>query len=48
MAWCPKRGLSRVARMIGHITYLSDDVMKQKFGRELREGPNIRVHHARH
>jgi homoserine O-acetyltransferase len=31
----PKRGL-RVARMIGHITYLSDDVMEKKFGRELR------------
>ena len=31
----PKRGL-RVARMIGHITYLSDDVMDQKFGRQLR------------
>ncbi len=31
----PKRGL-RVARMIGHITYLSDDSMEQKFGRELR------------
>jgi homoserine O-acetyltransferase len=31
----PKRGL-RVARMIGHITYLSDDLMEQKFGRELR------------
>lgn len=31
----PRRGL-RVARMIGHITYLSDDVMEQKFGRELR------------
>jgi len=31
----PKRGL-RVARMIGHITYLSDDSMAQKFGRELR------------
>jgi homoserine O-acetyltransferase/O-succinyltransferase len=31
----PKRGL-RVARMIGHITYLSDDAMEQKFGRELR------------
>ena len=31
----PKRGL-RIARMIGHITYLSDDVMNQKFGRELR------------
>jgi homoserine O-acetyltransferase len=31
----PKRGL-RVARMIGHITYLSDDAMEQKFGREMR------------
>ncbi|MCU7370942.1 homoserine O-acetyltransferase [Paucibacter sp. O1-1] len=31
----PKRGL-RVARMIGHITYLSDDVMEQKFGRQMR------------
>ena len=31
----PKRGL-RVARMIGHITYLSDDSMESKFGRELR------------
>ena len=30
----PKRGL-RIARMIGHITYLSDDVMNEKFGREL-------------
>lgn len=33
----PKRGL-RIARMIGHITYLSDDVMNEKFGRQLREG----------
>ena len=32
----PKRGL-RIARMIGHITYLSDDVMNAKFGRGLRE-----------
>ncbi len=31
----PKRGLA-VARMIGHITYLSDDDMAQKFGRSLR------------
>ena len=30
----PKRGL-RIARMIGHITYLSDDVMNEKFGRRL-------------
>ena len=33
----PKRGL-RIARMIGHITYLSDDVMNAKFGRQLRDG----------
>ncbi len=31
----PRRGL-RVARMIGHITYLSDDSMEQKFGRQMR------------
>lgn len=31
----PARGL-QVARMIGHITYLSDDVMGEKFGRALR------------
>jgi homoserine O-acetyltransferase/O-succinyltransferase len=31
----PKSGLS-VARMIGHITYLSDDDMAEKFGRELK------------
>jgi len=30
----PQRGL-RIARMIGHITYLSDDVMNEKFGRQL-------------
>ena len=34
-ATLPKRGL-RVARMIGHITYLSDDAMEAKFGRELK------------
>jgi len=33
----PARGL-RVARMVGHITYLSDDVMGERFGRELRDG----------
>ncbi|HKX40264.1 MAG TPA: homoserine O-acetyltransferase [Burkholderiaceae bacterium] len=33
----PRRGL-RVARMIGHITYLSDDAMEAKFGRERRNG----------
>jgi homoserine O-acetyltransferase/O-succinyltransferase len=31
----PKRGL-RIARMLGHITYLSDDVMNEKFGRQLK------------
>jgi homoserine O-acetyltransferase len=31
----PKRGL-KIARMIGHITYLSDDVMNTKFGRSLK------------
>ncbi|MBD7975744.1 MULTISPECIES: homoserine O-succinyltransferase MetX [Pseudomonas] len=31
----PKRGL-RLARMVGHITYLSDDAMGAKFGRELK------------
>ncbi len=33
----PTRGL-RLARMLGHITYLSDDAMADKFGRELRTG----------
>jgi homoserine O-acetyltransferase/O-succinyltransferase len=33
----PRRGL-RLARMLGHITYLSDDAMAEKFGRELRGG----------
>ncbi|MCL4680351.1 MAG: homoserine O-acetyltransferase [Rhodocyclaceae bacterium] len=33
----PARGL-RLARMIGHITYLSDDQMAEKFGRRLRQG----------
>lgn len=37
----PKRGL-RIARMIGHITYLSDDVMNEKFGRQLRDGIDLR------
>ena len=36
-ATLPRRGL-RVARMIGHITYLSDDAMEAKFGRELKQG----------
>jgi len=33
----PKRGL-RLARMLGHVTYLSDDAMMEKFGRSLRSG----------
>jgi homoserine O-acetyltransferase len=32
----PARGLS-VARMVGHITYMSDDSMREKFGRRLRD-----------
>ena len=32
----PARGLS-VARMVGHITYLSDEAMQEKFGRRLRD-----------
>ena len=36
----PKRGL-RIARMIGHITYLSDDVMNEKFGREQKQAPTL-------
>jgi homoserine O-acetyltransferase/O-succinyltransferase len=37
----PRLGLS-VARMIGHITYLSDDDMAEKFGRQLRGSDNYR------
>jgi homoserine O-acetyltransferase len=32
----PARGLA-VARMVGHITYMSDESMRQKFGRRLRD-----------
>ncbi len=32
----PARGLS-VARMVGHITYMSDESMRQKFGRRFRD-----------
>jgi homoserine O-acetyltransferase len=32
----PARGLA-VARMVGHITYMSDESMREKFGRRLRE-----------
>ena len=37
----PKRGL-RIARMLGHITYLSDDVMNTKFGRMLQTGESFK------
>lgn len=41
----PKNGLS-VARMVGHITYLSDTAMASKFGREQRSpGPNGNFHY---
>jgi homoserine O-acetyltransferase len=33
----PRRGLI-LARMVGHLTYLTDDAMKQKFGRDLKSG----------
>ncbi|MFK5969285.1 MAG: homoserine O-acetyltransferase [Candidatus Marithrix sp.] len=33
----PEHGLM-LARMLGHITYLSDAAMRKKFGRELQEG----------
>jgi len=33
----PANGL-KLARMVGHITYLSDDAMGEKFGRKLRHG----------
>ena len=36
----PARGLAQ-ARMVGHITYLSDDSMDRKFGRKLRHGQPI-------
>ena len=36
----PARGLA-VARMVGHITYMSDDSMREKFGRRLRGKDNF-------
>jgi homoserine O-acetyltransferase/O-succinyltransferase len=36
----PARGLA-VARMVGHITYMSDASMREKFGRRLRENERI-------
>ncbi len=37
MKTIPEQGLA-LTRMIGHVTYLSDDAMALKFGRELRSG----------
>ena len=39
----PDQGLS-LARMLGHITYLSDDSMKKKFGRDLQQ-PNLKFNY---
>src|SRR6516162_5438645 len=36
----PARGLA-VARMVGHITYMSDESMREKFGRRLRGKENF-------
>src|SRR5437016_2648225 len=38
----PARGLA-VARMVGHITYMSDESMRQKFGRRLRAPDQFEV-----
>jgi len=38
----PGRGLG-VARMVGHITYMSDDSMREKFGRRLRRPDQFEV-----
>src|SRR5665213_1733901 len=38
----PGRGLS-VARMVGHITYMSDESMREKFGRRLRSSDEFEV-----
>jgi homoserine O-acetyltransferase len=38
----PGRGLS-VARMVGHITYMSDESMREKFGRRLRTPDQFEV-----
>ena len=37
----PARGLA-VARMVGHITYMSDESMREKFGRRLRASGSVR------
>ncbi len=36
----PARGLA-IARMVGHITYMSDESMREKFGRRLREKEKV-------
>ena len=36
----PEQGLS-IARMVGHITYLSDESMREKFGRRLRHRDDL-------
>lgn len=36
----PRRGLA-VARMVGHITYMSDESMREKFGRRLRDKDSL-------
>ena len=38
----PARGLA-VARMVGHITYMSDESMREKFGRRLRTPDQFEV-----
>jgi homoserine O-acetyltransferase len=38
----PARGLA-VARMVGHITYMSDESMREKFGRRLRDQNQFEV-----
>jgi homoserine O-acetyltransferase len=43
----PKRGL-RIARMIGHITYLSDDVMNEKVRPPAARGSGPEIQHAGH
>jgi homoserine O-acetyltransferase len=38
----PARGLA-VARMVGHITYMSDESMREKFGRRLKNSPETGI-----
>lgn len=37
---CPENGLA-IARMIGHITYLCEEAMYKKFGREFKDTPSF-------